>query len=165
MKKYFYLLSLSFLFTISCTAQVPHFKHIVGVQSGVTNTITFDLDQLETQFEAHLALGDITAALSNFRIEQFTEEGVIYYQLLADDETALTRCGVKLVLDGGKFYEAIVNGGGSSVSCAGCTKGCSPRRDHNGDGWCTDCNEVIGTTQNCSKTESLSSSSVFTPDM
>ena len=38
----------------------------------------------------------------------------------------------------------------SDVACTGCRRGCNPRREPNGDGYCTDCKI---TNSNCSKTE------------
>ena len=144
--------------------QASHFGHVIGVQNSGMNTITYDMAKLKSQFEAHLEDGEVFSNLSNFRIELFNDEGEDYYLLLADDSDRLSRLAVKLVLDGGKFYEAIINGGGSSVKCEGCTKGCGPRTKSNGDGWCTSCDESIGTLNNCTKTEILSSGSVFDPN-
>lgn len=39
---------------------------------------------------------------------------------------------------------------GSSVVCVGCRRGCSPKRDSEGDGYCTDCKI---NNSNCTKTE------------
>lgn len=40
----------------------------------------------------------------------------------------------------------------SSIVCTGCRRGCSPKRDSSGDGYCTDCKI---TNSNCTKTETL----------
>jgi len=40
----------------------------------------------------------------------------------------------------------------SSVVCAGCRRGCNPKRDSSGDGYCTDCKI---SNSNCTKTETL----------
>ena len=40
----------------------------------------------------------------------------------------------------------------SSIVCNGCRRGCNPKRDSAGDGYCTDCKI---TNSNCSKTETL----------
>ena len=141
--------------------QAAHFGHTIGVQNSGANTITYDMTLLKSQFEAHLEEGNIFSDLTNFRIEMFSDEQVDYYLLLADDSDGLSRSAVKLVLDGGDFFEAIINQGGSSVNCKGCTKGCTPRKKINGDGWCTSCDESIGTLNNCTKSETLSLSSIF----
>ncbi len=39
---------------------------------------------------------------------------------------------------------------GSTLTCTGCRRGCSPRRESNGDGYCTDCQI---SNSNCTKTE------------
>ena len=43
--------------------------------------------------------------------------------------------------------------GGTTVTCTGCSAGCNPRRDGNGDGYCTACAPTTGHT--CKKTETL----------
>ena len=51
--------------------------------------------------------------------------------------------------DGGTV---VIIGGGSTLTCTGCRRGCSPRRESNGDGYCTDCKI---TNSSCKKTEEL----------
>lgn len=41
---------------------------------------------------------------------------------------------------------------GSSVTCNGCRRGCNPRKDSNGDGYCTECKIA---NSSCSKSETL----------
>jgi|GEM_PF-6572829 len=40
----------------------------------------------------------------------------------------------------------------TKITCSGCRRGCSPRRDSSGDGYCTECRIQ---NSNCTKTETL----------
>ena len=45
-----------------------------------------------------------------------------------------------------------LDGSGSGLMCAGCRRGCNPKRDSAGDGYCTDCKI---NNSSCIKTETL----------
>ncbi|RKE99046.1 hypothetical protein [Ichthyenterobacterium magnum] len=77
-----------------------------------------------------------------------------YYMLTSRSEDIKTKTpisfGKNLRLQGNSSF--VLDVSATSVSCTGCRRGCSPRRDSEGDGYCTDCKI---SNSNCTKTESI----------
>ena len=75
-----------------------------------------------------------------------------FNMLVGDSYCNFKNVNIKLALNISKEDNSFRLADGSTVVCEGCRRGCNPRRDSNGDGYCTDCQ--INNSR-CDKTETL----------
>ncbi len=158
MKKLFFLtlLAAGFFFSNHVAGQ-SHFSTKIGEMVNGIPTITYNQNLLKQELQSFLlSNSSISVTFSNVSIVQ---DGT-YYLLIASNADNSINTGVGLILDGGFFYEEISSSGGgtTTVTCTGCQAGCSPLKDS--DGWfCTNC--VVGKSEDCVKSETVSSLAVF----
>lgn len=76
------------------------------------------------------------------------DENIEITQLIASNNDGSIKIGYLLEQKNGSFY---INETASTLVCTGCRRGCSSRREPNGDGYCTACS---GNYKTCTKTES-----------
>ena len=80
--------------------------------------------------------------------EAIGDENLEITQLIASNSDGSIKIGYLLEQKNTSFY---VSATASTLVCEGCRRGCSPRREPNGDGYCTECK---GKYKTCTKTES-----------
>lgn len=113
----------------------PIIGHVV---SGVPYFIA-NLSTLKTQWEAYLLTIGISVNLDLTTFQLYHDSVYDVYSLRATNIEGTIKCAVALILNGNNNLIEIPNGGGVTVTCNGCSNGCSPRIDDNGKGCCTAC--------------------------
>jgi len=140
-----FVFALSVVVPLTTNAQ-SHFSTVIGTNSGTVSTITYDLNLLKQEWQSALYDGaSITVVFTNVSI---VNEGS-YYALVASNTDNSINSAIELVLDGGNFYELSAAGNSRTVTCTGCTLGCTPKKDAK-YGWYCD-NPCTG----CVKTETV----------
>ena len=112
---------------------------IISNKSDIISKIENIEKQKKSDFKISKIYIDISKADDNDKINMT--------QLIATNNDGSTKIAYLLKkIDNNYFIDETV----SRLECTGCRRGCNPRRDSNGDGWCTDCKI---TNSNCTKTE------------
>jgi len=128
-----------FIFLNQAAAQNPSLTKIGELINGVP-TITYNQNQLKQEWQSYLSLNSEISV--SFATIEITQEGT-FYALRGRNADNSIKSALKLVLSGNDLYR--VNGFTHTVSCSGCTSGCSPWG--NDTGWeckdpCTDCKKT-----------------------
>jgi hypothetical protein len=112
---------------------------IISNKSDIISKIENVEKQKKSDFKISKVYIDISKADDNDKI--------IMTQLIATNNDGSTKIAYLLKkIDNNYFIDETA----SKLECTGCRRGCNPRRDIDGDGWCTDCKI---TNSNCTKTE------------
>jgi len=138
-----------------CTAQTTPGTVAIGIVSGYSGTIVADEAQLESDWEDVLDNGGIGYEIDEMWIDTLHEGPIGQYgwYIFAKDAQDSNNSAVSLMLVGDTLFEMVVAGDGRTVTCTGCTDGCSPKRKPLNTGWrCTNC--AVGGGE-CVKTETV----------
>ena len=112
--------------------------------------ITENLSDIKSEWKAQLAKQGISESLGDFVIQAATSEGETYYSLQAKTPQNTTMATL-LDLSKNEFRLAVGDAGTLTVTCTGCSYGCSPEYIKKLKVWhCT-----AGCGYNCTKTETV----------
>ncbi len=112
------------LFMFSCTTPM-HYAKVIGTVDATGSTI-IDAAQLQQQWETWLNSNGVSIKLESITLMKENDD----YALVATNTDSSTVVAIELVLDGDQLYESAASGGSITVSCSGCTAGCTPRKEH-----------------------------------
>jgi len=133
----------------------------VGIVENNAYKITCDTDAIKKEWETTLSNQKTPAQLVNFEIISNKTEttGETYYLLLAKNNDNTVKIGRKLQLVNDKFSFITTNkrylSDGGTITCSGCSDGCSIALKDDGNWKCTSCIEGSG----CTKTETQTDNS------
>lgn len=127
----------------------------IGVLKDGKPTITEKMDFLKSAWERMLIEQKNPTKLVNFEIssEKFEEGGLVYYLIIASNESKTIKIAKQLVLNEEIFtiYNKIADASleANTCTCSGCSDGCNPVLKSDGNFMCSACTEG---GNNCTKT-------------
>lgn len=130
----------------------------IGEMKDGKYVITYDAGFIKDEAEKKLKEQGYSEKITRLEIQKdkIEKTGKVYYILLAQNENQSIKIASQLELMDSDFIQASPSIFYDSVTCNGCTRGCSPRR-HADDGiiewYCSNCSVGKG----CKKSETRSS--------
>lgn len=129
----------------SAIAKIQNGKIVFTDQEALISEIENNLRKVNSMDSELVDLKiDYSEAIDNPKVEVI--------QLIASNFDRTVKISYLVEVDNNQFK--LANGESSVVTCTGCREGCNPKRDANGDGYCTKCTGT-GDYKVCTKTESI----------
>jgi hypothetical protein len=148
------ILILTLVFSTS-TAQVTHGTKLIGTVSGDTGTIDpTNESNIKTAWEDFLNAANDSLEIDTMWIDTLASADAPGYKwfIFATNTDESETAAIALEVDiNGDLFEQIINGDSRTITCKGCTSGCSPRKGLLGSWYCTSCSP----SGDCVKTETV----------